>query len=101
MKPIRVILGGFGCLFLLALLLPLLASPTSIGAMLKTLPFGWWHFLTRNIPQLSLDWGLITTGVICTAGVLLLGNWLMGTLYRQFQQTQSGSKPIRKWGWSS
>jgi len=100
MKPTRVIVGILGSLVLLPILLPVAAGPTNIGAVLKTLPFGWWYFLKRNIPQLTLDWGLVGTGIICTMGVLVLGNWFMGALFRQLQPPQSGGKPTRKWRWA-
>lgn len=100
MKPVRVLVGVFGLLVLLVLLLPLVARPTSVGAVLTNLPFGWWFFLKRNLPQLSYDWGLIVTGLICTVGILLLGNWFMRALFRQLQRAQSPEAPVRNWKWS-
>lgn len=100
MKPVRVLGGVFGLLVLLVLLLPLVASPTSVGAVLTNLPFGWWFFLKRNLPQLSYDWGLLGTGLICTVGILLLGNGFMRTLFRQLQRAQSPEAPARNWKWS-
>jgi hypothetical protein len=100
MKPVRIIVGIFGILILLIFFLPLAASPTAIGAVLTSLPFGWWHFLKRNIPQLSYDPGLIATGVICTIGVLLLGNWFMGALFKPLQKPQASAESQRKWKWS-
>jgi hypothetical protein len=87
-------------LSLFMLLILVAAGPTANGAVLTKLPFGWWHFLKRNIPQLTYDWGLIATSVICTVGVLILGNCFMGALFRQFQKTQSSEKSPQKWRWS-
>lgn len=99
MKTLRIVLRGLGILLILAILLPYLAKPGSFAAVLKTIPFGWWHFLKRNIPQLTYDWGLAATALVCTAGLLFLGNWLMGALCRQFQ-TAAPSVSARRWKWS-
>lgn len=100
MKGKRLIVGGIGVLVLLFFLLPLAASRTPLGAMLTILPAGWWRFLKRNIPQLTYDWGLIVTGIICTVLVLLVGHWLVAALFGQFQKGADGAKPFRQWRWS-
>lgn len=89
-----------GLLFLVLFGLPLAASRTPTGAVLTNLPFGWWRFLKRNIPQITYDWGLIGTGAICTVLVLVVGNWFLGALCGQLQKRPETNKPPRKWRWS-
>jgi hypothetical protein len=67
--------------------------------MLTCLPFGWWHFIKRNIPQISFNWGLVSTGVICSVLALVLGNWILSALYEQIQTPSLPGKPARKWRW--
>jgi len=100
MKRGRLIIWVGGVLFLWFFVLLLAASRTTIGAVLINLPLGWWRFLRRNVPQVSYDWGLIVTGVTCTAVVLVLGNWFMGALLRQLQKRREADEPLRKWRWS-
>jgi len=100
MKWKRVIIGIIGFLVLLFFLLPIAASWTPLGAMLTILPVGWWRFLKRNVPQLTYDWGLIGTGIICSILVFLVGHWLMAALFGQFQKRSDAAKPPRQWRWS-
>ena len=72
---------------------------TPLGAMLTYLPIGWWLFLKRNIPQISFNWGLIMTGVICSTLVLVLGNCFLSALYAQIQPGPQPGEPLRKWRW--
>jgi hypothetical protein len=99
MKGRRLVVWFIGLLFFLFLVLPLAASRTPTGAVLTTLPFGWWRFLKRNIPQITCDWGLIGTGVICTVLVLLVGNWFLGALWGQVQKRPEANQAPRKWRW--
>ena len=72
---------------------------TPLGAMLAYLPFGWLLFLQRNIPQITFNWRLVTTYVILSALVLVLGNWFMSVLYEQIQVRSQPGNPARKWRW--
>ena len=86
--------------FLLLLILPpVAASPTPLGAIMTRLPFGWWHFLKRNFPQLTINWGMIGTGVVCSVLIIVLANWFLRALFQQFSRTTSGSAPPRRWLW--
>jgi hypothetical protein len=65
--------------------------------MLTYLPVGWWLFLKRNIPQIGFNWGLVTTGVICSVVLLGLGNWFLNTVYAEIQVRMQPGKPAREW----
>lgn len=85
---------------LMLLFLPALAaSRTPAGAVLTCLPLGWWHFLQRNLPQLTCNWNLIATGIICSALLVVVGNWLVGALFRQIQQSVCPDQPVKLWRW--
>ena len=99
MKWIRRIVWFLGLIFLLLFLLAIAFSQTPLGAMLTYLPIGWWLFLKRNIPQITLNWGLITTGVICSTLMLVLGNWFVRVLYAQIQPRSQPGDASRKWRW--
>lgn len=83
----------------LLVLLFLAAGYPPLGALLTELPFGWWHFLARNLPQLSLNWGLLSTGLICSALIVLLGNGLLRALYRQWHPATPTGASSRQWPW--
>lgn len=51
----RVLLG----LFLLLLLPVLIPFRSPADAVLTVLPLGWWHFLQRNLTQMTCNWNLI------------------------------------------
>jgi hypothetical protein len=102
MKPKRV----FGCicvallgLLFLFFLLAFAASPTTPGAVIRCLPMGWWHFLQRNTPLMSWNWGLIATGLICSVLVVAVGNGLLRALFAQLQQSRHSNQPLRHWPW--
>jgi hypothetical protein len=86
-------------LLILLILPPIAASPIPLGAILTRLPFGWWQFLRRNIPHLTINWGLISTGFICSVLAVLVANWLLGALFKQLQQPSRGGEPPRRWLW--
>jgi hypothetical protein len=88
-----LVLGG-------GLLLPLLAqSRTPMGDIVRCLPVGWFHFLQRNAPKITANWNIIGMGFLCTVALLVLGNWLLGALYRQFQAVRSPEQPAKPWRW--
>lgn len=91
------ILLGF---FFLVVLLPFALSPTPLaGGFLRYLPFGWWHFLQRNLSQMTFNWSLIGTGLVCSAGVIVLGNWLVRAVFSQVQKSLHPDQPFRCWRW--
>jgi hypothetical protein len=102
MKTKRVIAWICGVplgLFLLLFLLAIAASPTPLGAVLLYLPLGWWHFLQRNLQQMTCNWNLIATGAICSALVIIFGNWLLSALFAQFYRSKHPGQPTRRWRW--
>jgi len=99
-KCIRVVCSILGLLFLSFLAAPFALNHTPLDAMLTCLPFGWWHFLKRNIPQINFNWGLVVTGVVCSLLALLVGNWFISFLFRQIQANLHPDRPVRKWRWS-
>jgi hypothetical protein len=102
MKPVRFIIWIWVILIGLLVLmgvLPLVGSPTLPGALLGCLPFGWWQFLRRNIPQMTWSWSLIATGLICSVFVLVLANTLLRALFYQFQKSRLPAQQVRRWPW--
>ncbi len=93
----------FGVLVLtvlgLLLLLPLATGPTPLGGVLRCLPLGWLHFLQRNIPEVTFNWSLILTGVICSCLVVVLGNLLLRAVFTQVQCPAGPGQPVRRWPW--
>ena len=98
-KLLARILGAVVLLLVLVMILPPLTSPTVPGAMLKHLPFGWWEFLRRNVPQMTWNWGLIVTGIFCSVVIILLAHGLLGFLCRQIQASLRPERPLRPWLW--
>jgi hypothetical protein len=99
MKWIRRILWLVVSMLLLIIFLPLFARGIYPGDILTCLPDGWWFFLKRNIPQVTFNRGLVTTGVICSALALVLANWFMSNLCEQVQIRSQPGQPARKWRW--
>ena len=64
-----------------------------IGALVTCLPLGWWHFLSRNLERVSLNWSVVGMGIVCSAVALCLGNALLRTLYREVQLDAGGTPP--------
>jgi hypothetical protein len=102
MKTKRLIAWMCGVPLVLLMLLFLLAlgvSYTPAGAVLMCLPLGWWHFLQRNLPQMTCNRNLIVTGTICSVLLVVAGNLLLGVLFRQVQQSVRPDQPARPWRW--
>jgi hypothetical protein len=97
MKRIVFWVGGF--LVVLFVVLPMAAGPTDLGAVLRYLPAGWWHFLRRNLPQLAWNWSLIGMVLTCSAILVVLGNWLLAAFYRQMQQLRHSNQKVARWRW--
>jgi hypothetical protein len=98
-NPVAWIAAIFIGACLLVILLPLATSPFFPGAILTVLPMGWWHFLKHNLPQITVNWPLIATGVLCSALVLVLGHYLLRALSRQLQQLSHPTQAARQWCW--
>ena len=76
-------------------LLPIVAGNPPLPSLL----FGWWAFLRRNLPQMTWNWNLIATGIVCSAGVIVVGNWLLASLFKQIQRTRHPERTARPWRW--
>lgn len=86
-----------GFCFLLSLM-PTYVERGPVFAVLSHVPFGWWHFLKRNLSELTFNWNTIATGIICSGLILVVGNWLLGALFKQIQGSQPDATP-RSWRW--
>ncbi len=91
--------GAIFSLLLFLFVLPLGMSSTIPGALVRYLPFGWWKFLERNLPQMSWNWSLVATGVVCSILVVALGNWLLAAVSRQLGRSAAPNRPISRWQW--
>ncbi len=76
----------FKTILIVVLVLPFLACLLSLMPMLEfmfasvvLLAIGWVFFLVRVVPQLTVDWGMLLTGVMCLwlvgVGMHGLGRW--------------------------
>ena len=62
---------------------------------------GWWRFLGRNWPQVTVNWTLIATGLACSVALLFLAHRLFAWLYRQARGGREGAPASGwRWGWS-
>jgi hypothetical protein len=80
-------------------LLVLIQDPAPPVRLLSRLVTGWWHFLRRNLPELTVNWSLIGMALLCSVTLLGLGHWLLTTTYRPL----SGYAPPRgtwRWRWT-
>lgn len=50
---------------------------------LRYLAFGWVDFLRRNISEMTINWGLIATGLACSVGMLILAHAGLRLIYKQ------------------
>lgn len=94
-------LGGglfLGFCYLLSLI-PTYTDRGPVFAILSRVPFGWWYFLKRNVPQMTLNWNSILTGIICSALILIVAHWLLGALFKQIQKPLKPDVPPRCWRW--
>jgi hypothetical protein len=102
MKAKRIIkwMGGAALgSFLLLSLLSILADDLPLDKVLPQLMFGWWAFLRRNLPQMTWNWNLIATGILCSAGVIVIGNRLLVALFAQVQWARHPERTARPWRW--
>src|SRR5262249_15113889 len=100
MKQPELWIGSALLGFLVLLLgLPLAASATSIGGILRCLPPGWWHFLTRNVPQLTWNWNLIISGLVYSALGVVLSTWVLRWLIESFPRSRLAGVRPRYWPW--
>jgi hypothetical protein len=100
-RLLRWLLGGLIALVLVVVVNGFAGYYPAFGAVVTHVPFGWWAFLRRNLPQLTWSWSLVLTGVVCSAAVMLIGHRLLQALIAPAGQRQSGSPsgPTRRWRW--
>lgn len=75
----------FRVLVVLAVLLGpfvfLLLGPLFLGTraflVIQELLFGWWSFIERNAPLITLNWDLLGMAAVCVGAVLGLSYWLL------------------------
>jgi hypothetical protein len=84
---------------LLLLCIVLAMSRTLVGAGLRCLLFGWWHFLARSLSQVTVNWSVVGMGLVCSAVVVLLGHRLLSGLLAQTQRTYHREAATRPWRW--
>ena len=81
------------------LLMAAAAGPTLLAAFLRCLPFGWWHFIRQNLSQLTWNWDLIATGLLCSVLAIAIGHWLLRALFGRIQRVSRTTPPTRRWRW--
>jgi hypothetical protein len=91
------VLRFFGVL--LAILVAIFLAGAILGQAMFYLPFGWWHFLERNIPQMTYNWNLIATGAICSVILIVLGHRLGRRLFQPIQISPGTFRPSQPWRW--
>jgi hypothetical protein len=62
---------------ILILILATIVLPSAAFLVLKELLFGWWSFVDRNVPLITLNWDLLSMAAVCVIGVLALSHWLL------------------------
>src|SRR5262245_10851893 len=84
MKRLAVL---FGVLVFLCCgaLVPTLVLPLELGFWLTV---GWVPFLGRVVPQMTIDWGGLATGVLCLAGLALGLHYFCGWLHGQIMKAR-------------
>jgi hypothetical protein len=75
------------------------AGPTALAALLRCLPFGWWHFIRQSLSQLTWNWDLIATGLLCSVLAIAIGHSLLRALFGRIQRVSRPATPIRRWPW--
>ena len=98
MKLLRCIAWVVGLLAAFLFLALLAGRLSPMQAVLIQLPLGWLHFLERNWPEITWNWNLITTGVFCSAGIVMLGHWLCASLLKHIH-TWHAASAHRTWRW--
>jgi flagellar biosynthesis protein FliQ len=100
-RTLRWIARILGCLLVLILLMPLLARFLVPAEILLSLAFGWWHFLKQNVAQITINWGMIATGLVCSALIVAMANGLLKSLFRYFQRGDADPSAGRwRWRWT-
>jgi hypothetical protein len=95
----RILFYSFMALFLGVILLPNLVFPGVPRALFNQLPFGWWHFLGRNLPELTMNWTLVATGCLCSVFAVAAGHWLMKGIWLQAQSLRRKDLTAGPWRW--
>ncbi len=99
MKWLRI-LGrlALGCISLIVItFFGLFIFGPRFPVVVEKLLTGWWRFLHRNIPSVTVNWTLIITGVLCSLVILVMGHLLLRFLSRHFQSLHS--ERVRPWPW--
>src|SRR4026207_2210934 len=96
LSPVRIALGVlFGVLFL-GLILPELLSA---GSLFVSVFFGWFSFLQRVWPNVTVNWNGIGMVLLCSvliiAGLHSLSGWLFTSV-----TTKANTCPGLRWRWS-
>jgi len=82
---------AFGCCGLLGLLS---VFPFEVAF---TLAFGWAQFLSRVIPQITVDWAGIETALICLVGLGVGLHYFCGWFYGQIGTNHSNQNSRKHW----
>ncbi len=92
--------SGFllGFSFLLSLI-PTYVDQGPVFAILTHVPLGWWHFLKRNLPEMTLNWRTVSSGIVFSALILIIANWLSGALFKQIQKSLKPDVVPYRWRW--
>ncbi len=95
-------LGGGGLFLALCFLISLIPTYGNQGptfAIATHVPFGWWYFLKRNLPEMTLNWITVSSGIVFSALFLIIANWLSGTVFSQIQRSMKPDESLRRWRW--
>jgi len=76
-----------------------LGFPAPLVRIPYELVTGWWRFLGRNLPQLTVNWSLIGMASVCSAILVGLGHWLLAAIYRQLRRAEAAPTGWR-WRWT-
>jgi len=76
----------FVLLLFAGVLLPTLAGSRESVAVIRSLPLGWLSFLSRTVPEVTIDWAGVGMVVICSAVILACLHSLLNALtQKRFQ----------------
>lgn len=97
-RALRFLLRFFLLLVVVALLLPMLGPNFIIG--LWSMSFGWWEFLKRVVPQVTVSWTGLGMVAVCSVLIVAGLNHLCAWLYRQRQGSHAAETAPWRWQWS-
>jgi hypothetical protein len=76
-KMVVILVGA-----ILILILTTIVLPYPAFLVLKELLLGWWSFVDRIVPLITLNWDLLGMAAVCVGGVLGLSHWLLSRFAR-------------------